>query len=154
LRTREPEYGYDGRWNLPFPPARFTGKERDAETGLDYFGARYLSSAQGRFTSVDPIQYSRARVLDPQQWNMYAYARGNPVGLTDPTGAYNTSCKSKDITQCGQDIQTFESNRQKDLKSQSANVRKAAKAYGSFNDGNNVTVKFDPNLKNGGEAEG
>jgi RHS repeat-associated protein len=32
---------------------RFTGKERDAETGLDYFGARYLSSAQGRFTSPD-----------------------------------------------------------------------------------------------------
>ena len=32
----------------------FTGKERDAETGLDFFGARYMSSAQGRFTSVDP----------------------------------------------------------------------------------------------------
>jgi RHS repeat-associated protein len=33
---------------------QFTGKERDAETGLDYFGARYFSSAQGRFTSPDP----------------------------------------------------------------------------------------------------
>jgi RHS repeat-associated protein len=33
---------------------RFTGKERDAETGLDYFGARYMASAQGRFTSPDP----------------------------------------------------------------------------------------------------
>src|SRR5208283_5409976 len=32
---------------------KFTGKERDAETGLDYFGARYLSSAQGRWTSAD-----------------------------------------------------------------------------------------------------
>jgi RHS repeat-associated protein len=32
----------------------FTGKERDAETGLDYFGARYFSGAQGRFTSQDP----------------------------------------------------------------------------------------------------
>lgn len=32
---------------------QFTGKERDAETGLDYFGARYFSGAQGRFTSPD-----------------------------------------------------------------------------------------------------
>ncbi len=37
--------------------ARFTGKERDAETGLDYFGARYMSSAQGRFTSPDPLDW-------------------------------------------------------------------------------------------------
>ena len=35
--------------------SRFTGRERDAETGLDYFGARYMSAAQGRFTSPDPI---------------------------------------------------------------------------------------------------
>ncbi len=34
---------------------RFTGKERDAESGLDYFGARYLSSSMGRFTSPDPM---------------------------------------------------------------------------------------------------
>ena len=32
----------------------FTGKERDAESGLDFFGARYVSGAQGRFTSPDP----------------------------------------------------------------------------------------------------
>ena len=89
----------------------FTGKERgDANTegGLDYFGARYFSSAQGRFTSVDPIQYSKGRLVDPQQWNMYAYARGNPLRWYDPTGAYNTTCKSKDITECSQDIQNFE----------------------------------------------
>ncbi|MEO8660108.1 MAG: RHS repeat-associated core domain-containing protein, partial [Bryobacteraceae bacterium] len=35
----------------------FTGKERDAETGLDYFGARYFSGAQGRFTTPDPIHF-------------------------------------------------------------------------------------------------
>jgi RHS repeat-associated protein len=38
---------------------QFTGKERDAETGLDYFLARYYSGAQGRFTSTDPIIVSR-----------------------------------------------------------------------------------------------
>jgi RHS repeat-associated protein len=34
---------------------RFTSKERDTESGLDYFGARYYGSVQGRFTSTDPI---------------------------------------------------------------------------------------------------
>ena len=37
--------------------AMFTAKERDAETGLDYFGARYYSGAQGRFTSADPLSW-------------------------------------------------------------------------------------------------
>jgi hypothetical protein len=40
----------------------FTGKERDAETGLDFFGARYYSGAQGRFTSPDPFQCHRPGV--------------------------------------------------------------------------------------------
>jgi RHS repeat-associated protein len=64
----------------------FTSKERDAETGLDYFGARYLSSAQGRFTSPDPIHITKERVLDPQQWNMYAYVRNNPLSNVDTDG--------------------------------------------------------------------
>jgi len=37
---------------------KFTSKERDAESGLDFFGARYMSSAQGRFTSPDPSNMS------------------------------------------------------------------------------------------------
>ena len=44
---------------------KFTGKYRDTETGLDYFGARYMSSAQGRFTSSDPLLNS-GRPNDPQ----------------------------------------------------------------------------------------
>ena len=54
---------------------RFTSKERDAESGLDFFGARYLSSAQGRFTSPDPFTVTGARVVDPQQLNLYAGMR-------------------------------------------------------------------------------
>jgi RHS repeat-associated protein len=65
---------------------RFTGKERDAETGLDYFEARYLSSAQGRFTSTDPVISGPHILNDPQNWNLYAYARNNPLRFTDPTG--------------------------------------------------------------------
>ncbi len=55
---------------------KFTGKERDVESGLDYFGARYLSSAQGRWTSPDwsargePVPY--ADLHDPQSLNLYA----------------------------------------------------------------------------------
>jgi RHS repeat-associated protein len=66
--------------------SQFPGKERDAETGLDYFGARYFSGAQGRFTSVDPIWVKADRMLDPQRLNLYSYARNNPLKFTDPTG--------------------------------------------------------------------
>lgn len=56
----------------------FTGKERDAETGLDYFGARYMSAAQGRFTSPD-APFPDQRPTDPQSWNLYSYTRNNPL---------------------------------------------------------------------------
>ena len=64
----------------------FTGKERDAETGLNYFGARYMSAAYGRFTSPDPIFITRQRIGDPQQWNSFNYARNNPFLFVDPDG--------------------------------------------------------------------
>jgi RHS repeat-associated protein len=64
---------------------KFTQKERDNETGLDYFGARYYSSAQGRFTSVDPAN-AGAEPSNPQSWNGYAYAFNNPLKYQDPDG--------------------------------------------------------------------
>ena len=67
--------------------ALFTSKERDAETGLDYFGARYMSSAQGRFTSPDPLMGS-ANVLNPQSWSRYSYGLNNPLRYSDPLGLY------------------------------------------------------------------
>lgn len=68
-----------------------SGKERDAETGLDFFEARYLSGAQGRFTSPDPDN-AGGKAPDPQSWNMYAYGRNNPILYTDPTGLNHTIC--------------------------------------------------------------
>jgi RHS repeat-associated protein len=69
---------------------RFTGKERDPETaalgGLDYFGARYYFGRVARFTSVDPKLDAQRAIADPQQWNRYAYARDNPIGIVDPDG--------------------------------------------------------------------
>jgi RHS repeat-associated protein len=68
-------------------PRQFTGKERDKETGLDYFGARYLASPTARFTTVDPVLATSAAIADPQRWNRYAYGRANPLRFHDPTGA-------------------------------------------------------------------
>jgi RHS repeat-associated protein len=68
----------------------FTGKERDAESGNDYFGARYYASSMGRFMSPDwsakedPVPY--AQLDDPQSLNLYAYVRNNPMVRIDADG--------------------------------------------------------------------
>ena len=67
---------------------KFTGKERDAESGLDYFSARFYSSDAGRFMSSDPAIMTQAKVNDPQQWNMYSYGRNNPVTYVDFNGKW------------------------------------------------------------------
>jgi RHS repeat-associated protein len=56
-----------------------------AESGLDNFGARYMSAAQGRFTSPEPLLAS-GRAEDSRSWNRYGYARSNPLTYVDPTG--------------------------------------------------------------------
>ena len=71
---------------MPRISHRFTGKERDEETGLDYFLARYFSGAQGRSTTPDPTFMTTQRIGDPQQWNLYAYTRNNPLKFVDPDG--------------------------------------------------------------------
>ncbi len=68
---------------------RFTGKERDGESGLDYFGARYFGSSLGRFTSPD-APFADQQVQDPQSWNLYAYTTNNPLTYVDPTGRAKT----------------------------------------------------------------
>jgi len=65
---------------------KFTGKERDNETGLDYFGARYYSAPLARFATIDPAMTIQANVVDPQRWNRYAYANNNPLKFIDPDG--------------------------------------------------------------------
>jgi RHS repeat-associated protein len=64
----------------------FTRKERDNETGLDYFGARYFASNQGRFTSPDPLMIHDDRLEEPQRLNLYEYCRNNPLRFIDPDG--------------------------------------------------------------------
>jgi RHS repeat-associated protein len=64
---------------------RFAGKERDPETQLDYFAARFYLPRTGRFTTSDP-DHIGGTIFDPQSWNAYAYARNNPLRFVDPTG--------------------------------------------------------------------
>jgi RHS repeat-associated protein len=66
--------------------SRYTGKERDTESGLDYMTARFYASTMGRFTSPDPLMFNELRLVNPQRWNMYSYAVNNPLSFTDPDG--------------------------------------------------------------------
>lgn len=116
--------------------SRCTGKERDAESGLDNFTARYDSSNLGRFMSADPLG---GQLVDPQTLNKYSYVRNNPLNFTDPTGLY--VCKDSDKCDSKQD-QAFETSRQNDLNSKDADVVRAAKAYGDANSDNGVNVSF------------
>jgi len=70
---------------------KFTGKERDTESGLDYFGARYYSNGLGRFTSPD-LPFIDQHPGDPQSWNLYTYVRNNPLRFRDPTGNSLQGC--------------------------------------------------------------
>jgi len=104
--------GYGGRTATCFTEAgsttdgtaqRFTGKERDAELagsamqGLDYFGARYFSGAQGRWTSPDPSS-AGLNIANPQSWNLYNYVLNNPLRLVDNNGLWATDVHAQIVT--------------------------------------------------------
>jgi len=80
---RTPAQGYTASDDVR---QKFTSKERDNETGLDYFGARYYSSTQGRFSGTDPIPVTKESFLNPQRWNLYTYVTNNPLTAVDPNG--------------------------------------------------------------------
>jgi RHS repeat-associated protein len=85
---------------------KFDGKERDAETGNDNFGARYYANAMGRFTSPDwsasaePVPY--ARLGNPQSLNLYSFAWNNPESSSDRNGHAVTTSED-DLIDCKKD---------------------------------------------------
>ena len=92
------EYDYCSGTSVP-QNYKFTGKERDSESGLDYFGARYDASSMGRFMTPDPLPWPHWQngskddlkrfvlfLTNPQNFNMYSYVRNNPLNSVDPDG--------------------------------------------------------------------
>ena len=75
---------------------KFTGKERDSESGLDNFGFRHNASSLGRFMMADP---SRLSVFfnNPQSWNRYSYVYNSPLRLTDNNGKWPTNIHNQII---------------------------------------------------------
>ena len=102
LGSRRVQVNYAGTWenecvSLPFGDEEscqstptehlFTGKERDAESGNDYFGARYYASTMGRWLSPDPSNLG-VDIYLPQTWNRYNYAVNNPLSIADRNGLW------------------------------------------------------------------
>jgi RHS repeat-associated protein len=65
---------------------KFTGQERDSESGLDYFKARHYASRFGSFMTPDPLGMGAADLMNPQSLNQYAYVMNNPLNTDDPSG--------------------------------------------------------------------
>jgi RHS repeat-associated protein len=79
---------------------KFTGKERDAESGLDMFGARYYASSLARFMipdwSEDPYPVPYANFQNPQTLNLYAHLQNNPLSRIDADG--HVTCDPDTVT--------------------------------------------------------
>jgi RHS repeat-associated protein len=142
-------------------PLHFTGKERDQESGLDYFGARYYASSMGRFMSPDwatkpyPVPYSK--LDNPQTLNLYAYVGNNPMNRFDPDGHY--SCDTKNHgAECGKIkdalaiVQKADSNLKEGSKER-GRLDAVLKFYGSENDGKGPSVQFADLSKDGAVGE-
>lgn len=78
-------YGQEINWVASANHYKFTGQERDNETGLDHFMFRTYSSTAGRWMSADPYLGSMD-LSNPQSLNRYAYVGNSPLTTIDPTG--------------------------------------------------------------------
>ena len=105
----------------PSPPTdnnhyKFTGKQRDSESGLDYFGARYYASSMGRWLSpdwsatVEPVPY--AKLDDPQSLNLYGYVQNNPLTSVDAEGHDLSVLPDAYQSRAGAALWTFETGEQ------------------------------------------
>lgn len=128
--------------------SRSSGKERDSESGLDYFGARYYSSNIGRFMSPDQSNWG-VDFYNPQTWNHYSYVGNNPLSNTDPNGLWLWPTHNSIIDHAFPGL----SNEQRQiLKVQSAQVDLDQSQEGSYkhglssedNDPNSSTGEYNP----------
>jgi RHS repeat-associated protein len=139
--NRDQITGYADTVDIPHQSAtqEFTGKERDAETGLDYFEARYMSSAQGRFTSPDPSNLS-VDFWYPQSWNRYAYSLNNPLAVVDRNGLWPTWVHNEIINEA---FPGLSKDQLQNLQTASKNVDSDQSLAGSYKHG--MANGQDPN---------
>ena len=131
-----------------------TGKERDAESGNDYFSARYYASSMGRFMSPDwsaklmPVPY--AKLDNPQTLNLYAYVGNNPLSRIDADGHYEISCGSGSKNCNQKELDRINKQIAKDQVSKNKARAAAAGAYGGLGEKNgvNISVVDQPDSKN------
>jgi RHS repeat-associated protein len=117
----------------------FDGKERDSESGLDNFGARYDASSLGRFMTPDwaakPITVPYAVFGDPQTLNLYAFVENGPVNRADADGHFAsgkgdfiTGCDTGVITECSQATQQAAADAAKAQQQQTTQTTQAAQS--------------------------
>jgi RHS repeat-associated protein len=135
---------------------KFTGKERDTESGLDNFGARYNASSLGRFMTPDPILVSWRRMVNPQVWNAYSYVGNNPLRFVDPNG--------EELIKLGQHTDDQIKQREKEIKEELKNkdlskdqknaLKKERNTLNLEQQGNHVVGSLLANLDKAGQRNG
>jgi RHS repeat-associated protein len=113
--------------------SRCTGKERDVESGLDNFSARYFGSSMGRFLSPDPDQESGVDdMYNPQMWNGYAYVGNNPLNRTDPSGRTVSICDTNQQNCTAVKDEDYAKAQQQDQYNHAGSLDQLKKNDGSF----------------------
>ena len=78
------------------PDLKYSSKQREEWSDIDYFGARYYDSNSFRFTSPDPIKINKERTYKPWLLNLYAYTRNNPMSYVDMDGRVEVNVNIKE----------------------------------------------------------
>ena len=131
----------------------FTGKEKDKETGLMYYGARYYSPSFKRFTQPDSVI---ADIYNPQNLNRYSYVLNNPVKYTDPSGnefalatvaaVILVAMEIADLFEFGYSVSELSQDPQNQEKQVGTLISFAAVAGGPFIEGTGVAKRIGKNL--------
>jgi RHS repeat-associated protein len=145
------------------PKLKFSGKEREGYSDLDYFGARYCDHKSFRFNSVDPVINKLEALYNPQLWNLYAYCRNNPITYLDPDGRDILEDLKRKATQgfnqVVPNILWMDSANSEKMKRDKAKLEKAlaltagvALAFSLIDDNKDGKKGDDKNVKGGGKT--